>query len=78
MNTNHYLRTGELCQQAGINPETLRFTKRSNCCLRRAALPTVIANILPDSLLRLQFIQQAKLAGFTLAEMAALLLNHRR
>ena len=73
MTSSHYLRTSELCQQAGINRETLRFYEAQQLLPAPRRSANGYREYPADSLLRLQFIQQAKQAGFTLAEMAALL-----
>lgn len=68
-----YLRTGELCRQAGIDRETLRFYEAQQLLPAPRRSANGYREYPPDSLLRLQFIQQGKLAGFSLAEMANLL-----
>lgn len=68
-----YLRTGELCRQAGIDRETLRFYEAQQLLPAPRRSANGYREYPPDSLLRLQFIQQGKLAGFSLAEMAGLL-----
>lgn len=73
MTSSHYLRTSELCQQAGINRETLRFYEAQQLLPAPRRSSNGYREYPADSLLRLQFIQQGKLAGFTLTEIAGLL-----
>lgn len=72
MNTATYLRTGQLCALAGIDRETLRFYEAQQLIPPPRRSLNGYREYPPDTVLRLQFIQQGKQAGFTLAEIAQL------
>ncbi len=68
---------GELAREAGLTPATIRFYEKKGLVdtRHRARLGNNYKDYGPAALERLQFIAQAKSAGFTLREVEQFLLN---
>ncbi|WP_349497496.1 MerR family transcriptional regulator [Crossiella sp. CA-258035] len=62
------MRTGELAQQAGVNPQTLRYYERRGLLAPPARSTSGYREYPAEALLRLRFIKRAQALGFTLDE----------
>ncbi|MDZ5446427.1 MerR family DNA-binding transcriptional regulator [Micromonospora sp. 4G57] len=66
------LRTGELAEAAGVNPQTLRYYERRGLLAEPQRSPGGHRLYPPDSLILLRVIKTAQRLGFTLDEGADL------
>jgi DNA-binding transcriptional MerR regulator len=68
------LTRGALAQAAGVNPETIRYYERIGLLPKPRRAPSGYRLYSGDTVRRLGFIKQAQALGFSLAEIASLLL----
>ena len=67
------MRSGEVAQQAGVNPQTLRYYERRGLLEEPPRRPSGYRSYAADTIDRLRFVKRAQQLGFTLAEVEALL-----
>ncbi|MBB4680090.1 MerR family transcriptional regulator [Crossiella cryophila] len=67
------MRTGELAEQAGVNPQTLRYYERRGLLAPPRRSTSGYREYPPEALSRLRFIKRAQALGFTLDETEELL-----
>ena len=68
------MRTKELSDRVGVNPQTLRYYERRGLLPKPARTPSGYREFDQAAVARLQFIKRAQSVGFTLAEVETLLL----
>ncbi|MGW5157906.1 MerR family transcriptional regulator [Nonomuraea wenchangensis] len=73
-----YLRSGQVAEQAGVNPQTLRYYERRGLIAEPARSPGGHRAYPPDTVTLLTVIKAAQRLGFTLDEVAELLDTGRR
>ncbi|MGC7103050.1 MerR family transcriptional regulator [Amycolatopsis lurida] len=67
------MRTGELAEQAGVNPQTLRYYERRGLLTPPRRSASGYREYPAETLVRLRFIKRAQALGFSLDEAEALL-----
>lgn len=67
------MRSGEVAQQAGVNPQTLRYYERRGLLKEPPRRPSGYRYYARDAVDRLRFVKRAQQLGFTLSEVEALL-----
>ena len=67
------MRSGEVAQQAGVNPQTLRYYERRGLLKEPPRQPSGYRSYEQDSVDLLRFVKRAQQLGFTLTEVEALL-----
>lgn len=67
------MRTKELADRVGVNPQTLRYYERRRLLPEPARTPSGYREFDEAAVVRLQFIKRAQSVGFTLAEVETLL-----
>ncbi|KIF81025.1 MerR family DNA-binding protein [Noviherbaspirillum autotrophicum] len=72
MNAEQHFRTSQICKEAGIDRETLRFYEIRGLVPELHRSSNSYREYPSDTLLCLDFIRQGKAAGFTLAEIGRL------
>ncbi|MEU6731347.1 MerR family transcriptional regulator [Nonomuraea wenchangensis] len=73
-----YLRSGQVAERAGVNPQTLRYYERRGLIAEPARSPGGHRAYPPDTVTLLTVIKAAQRLGFTLDEVAELLDTGRR
>ena len=69
----HTFRIGELAEQSGLTPDTLRYYERRGLLVRPRRSPGGFRLYSPDTLDRLHFIRHAQAVGLTLDDIGTLL-----
>lgn len=73
MHSERHLRTADICKEAGIDRETLRFYESRGLLPEPRRSLNGYREYPADTMLRLAFIRQGKAAGFSLAEIGRML-----
>ncbi|MEU0565003.1 MerR family transcriptional regulator [Nonomuraea sp. NPDC005983] len=73
-----YLRSGQVAEQAGVNPQTLRYYERRGLIAEPARSPGGHRAYPPEIVTLLRVIKAAQRLGFTLDEVAELIDTGRR
>ncbi|MEU8386343.1 MerR family transcriptional regulator [Streptosporangium sp. NPDC048865] len=73
-----YLRSGQVAEQAGVNPQTLRYYERRGLIAEPARSPGGHRAYPPETVTLLTVIKAAQRLGFTLEEIAELIDTGRR
>ncbi|MGR6918925.1 MerR family transcriptional regulator [[Actinomadura] parvosata] len=73
-----YLRSGQVAEQAGVNPQTLRYYERRGLIAEPVRSPGGHRAYPPETVTLLRVIKAAQRLGFTLEEVAELLGAGRR